>query len=123
MKKNIYNWLQVQIFESLGSPINGYTSTLILGLMQLLGGILAVSLVHWTGKRPLTLISTFGSSLCFFIVSTYAFVKQYDEHAVLNVTWIPLLFLNLAAFMTHISIRMLPWMLIGEVMMQYNSIE
>lgn len=105
----------MQIFEELGSPIDGYSSTLILGMAQLMGGILCLSLVHWTGKRPLTMISTIGSSLCFFIVAVYAFIKQHDEESIRNVTWIPLVFLNTAAFMTHICIRLLPWMLIGEV--------
>lgn len=106
---------QVQIFETLGSPINGYTSTLVLGILQLMGGILGLLLIHWTGKRPLAIVSTLGSSLCFFVVSAYVFIKQYNAEIILNVTWIPLVFLNIAAFMSHISIRLLPWMLIGEV--------
>lgn len=84
-------------------------------MAQLMGAILGLLLIHWTGKRPLAIISTLGSSLCFFVVSAYVFIKQYDEKLILNVTWIPLVFLNTAAFMTHISIRLLPWMLIGEV--------
>ncbi|XP_027847186.2 facilitated trehalose transporter Tret1 [Aphis gossypii] len=105
----------VQIFETLGSPINGYTSTLVLGILQLMGGILGLLLIHWTGKRPLAIVSTLGSSLCFFVVSAYVFIKQYNAEIILNVNWIPLVFLNIAAFMSHVSIRLLPWMLIGEV--------
>lgn len=106
---------QVQIFETLGSPINGYMSTLILGMAQLSGGVLGLTLIHWTGKRPLALISTLGSSLCFFVVAGYAYVKQLYVVETLSVSWIPLMFLNTAAFMTHVCIRLLPWMLIGEV--------
>ncbi|XP_050428169.1 facilitated trehalose transporter Tret1-like [Adelges cooleyi] len=105
----------VQIFETLGSPISGYASTLILGMAQLMGGILCLTLIHWTGKRPLAIISTLGTSLCFFIVSGYAYMRQYNIELTNNNTWIPVVFLNMAAFMTHISIRLLPWMLIGEV--------
>lgn len=106
----------------MGSPINGYTSTLILGIAQLMGGIICLSVIHWTGKRPLVIISTLGSSICFFVVSAYAFIQQYDEKLILNVTWIPLVFLNTATFMTHICIRLLPWMLIGEVTNTYHII-
>jgi len=86
----------------------------------LTGGILGLALVHWTGKRPLAMVSTLGTSLCFFVVSAYAYTKQYNEELILDVTWIPLVFLNTAAFMTHISIRLLPWMLIGEVIILFN---
>lgn len=80
-----------------------------------MGGIICLSVIHWTGKRPLVIISTLGSSICFFVVSAYAFIQQYDSELIVNVTWIPLVFLNIATFMTHICIRLLPWMLIGEV--------
>lgn len=84
-------------------------------MAQLMGGVLCLLLVHWTGKRPLAIISTAGSSACFFVVAAYAYIRHYNAEIILNVTWIPLVFLNTAAFMTHVSIRLLPWMLIGEV--------
>ncbi|XP_050536090.1 facilitated trehalose transporter Tret1-like isoform X3 [Daktulosphaira vitifoliae] len=105
----------VNIFESLGSPISGYASTLILGMAQLMGALLCVTLIHWTGKRPLAMVSTLGTSFCFFIVSGYAYTRQYNIEATNNTTWIPIVFLNMASFFSHISIRLLPWMLIGEV--------
>ncbi|XP_050536081.1 facilitated trehalose transporter Tret1-like isoform X2 [Daktulosphaira vitifoliae] len=106
----------VNIFESLGSPISGYASIFILGISQLIGVLLCIILIHWTGKRPLVIVSTLGTSLCFFIVSGYAYTRQYNIEATNNTTtWIPIVFLNMAVFLSYISIRSLPWLLIGEV--------
>lgn len=104
--------LQVSIFADLGTPIDKYIATLILGLVQLLGALVCVVLVHWTGKRPLALISLTGCGICFSVVAMYAKLenKEGDEHS-----WVPVAFLVLSAFMTHMCIRLLPWILIGEV--------
>lgn len=55
----------VQIFNTLKAPVDKYYATFLLGMAELLGTILCVILVHFTGKRPLVLISTIGCGLCF----------------------------------------------------------
>ncbi|KAF4528896.1 hypothetical protein B566_EDAN017325 [Ephemera danica] len=103
----------VSIFESLGAPIDPYLATVILGLVELGGTLLCVIAVHWTGKRPLTLISTAGAAVCFGVVAGYAQLRESD--LVPNASWLPLTLLIGSAFLTHMGIRLLPWILIGEV--------
>ncbi|XP_008481538.1 facilitated trehalose transporter Tret1-like [Diaphorina citri] len=102
----------VGIFESIHAPLDPYFATLLLGVAELGGALLCVVLIHYTGKRPLALISTGGSAACFIVVAVYAqFHLSYGWDSPL----VPTVFLVLAAFLTHICIRLLPWMLIGEV--------
>ncbi|XP_069690852.1 facilitated trehalose transporter Tret1-like isoform X1 [Periplaneta americana] len=99
----------VTIFDKLGAPIDKYVATLYLGLVELAGTLVCMLLVHWTGKRPLTIFSTAGNGLCKLAVATYAYLKISSE------AWVPMTLLIGSAFLTHVSLRSLPWMLIGEV--------
>lgn len=62
----------VQIFHTLKAPIDKYYATVLLGAVEIVGTLFCVVLVHYTGKRPLVLISTVGCGLCFFGTATYA---------------------------------------------------
>jgi hypothetical protein len=59
----------------------------------------------------LTLISTLGAAICFGVTATYDIVRQNDPSV--TASWVPLTFLLSSAFLTHMGIRLLPWILIG----------
>jgi SP family facilitated glucose transporter-like MFS transporter 8 len=101
----------VSIFAKLGAPIDKYVATLYLGLVELAGALICVTLVHWSGKRPLTFVSTIGNGLCFIVVATYAYLFSFEN----SYEWLPMSFLIGSAFLSHVCIRLLPWILIGEV--------
>ncbi|XP_023940872.1 facilitated trehalose transporter Tret1 [Bicyclus anynana] len=124
----------VSIFQMLEAPIDKYYATLILGILQILGSGACVLLVHYTGKRPLTFFSTAAAGVCCILVAGYD--GYFQTHDVLNKTsseihnatvgvntnsldnpysWIPTTLLMLLALVTHTGIRLLPWILIGEV--------
>ncbi|GLV41627.1 uncharacterized protein CBL_06856 [Carabus blaptoides fortunei] len=130
----------VQIFQTLHTPIDKYYATLLLGIVELLGTLVCVVGVHYVGKRPLTFFSTLGCGVCFLVVATYAYLIDVQYLAMshkLNITsqstfvnntslashttdtqslqWLPTVFLIGSAFISHCGIRLLPWVLIGEV--------
>lgn len=107
----------VNIFGDLKVPINKYYATLMLGIVELAGTLLCVFLVHWTGKRVITFASLIGTATCFIISGCYAFVLEDLEDAGGKnpYSWIPLTFLLFSAFLSHMGIKLLPWILIGEV--------
>ncbi|KAK7869520.1 hypothetical protein R5R35_002295 [Gryllus longicercus] len=106
----------VSIFTTLGAPIDKYVATLYLGLAELAGTLVCVILVHWAGKRPLTFVSTLGCGACFTAVATYAYIHSgADADAARPHAWLPLTLLLASAFLSHSGIRLLPWILIGEV--------
>uniref|UniRef100_A0A1B0GIU9 Major facilitator superfamily (MFS) profile domain-containing protein n=1 Tax=Lutzomyia longipalpis TaxID=7200 RepID=A0A1B0GIU9_LUTLO len=61
----------VQIFHTLKAPIDKYYATMLLGVAELIGTLLCVILVHFTGKRPLVFLSAIGCGLCFLATGTY----------------------------------------------------
>lgn len=76
----------VQIFHTLKAPMNKYHATILLGVAEMISTILGVILIHFTGKRPLVLISTVGTGLCFLGTATYAhFLNDVPGFAVNNV--------------------------------------
>jgi len=76
----------VQIFHTLKAPMNKYHATILLGVAEMLATILGVVLIHFTGKRPLVLVSTVGTGLCFFGTATYAhFLSEVPGFTVNNV--------------------------------------
>lgn len=64
--------LQFQIFHTLKAPIDKYYATVLLGAVEILGTIVCVVLINYTGKRPLVLISTLGVGAGFLGTATYA---------------------------------------------------
>lgn len=127
----------IKIFSVLKAPINTYYATVIMGVVQFIGCIICMVLINILGKRKLNFISLFGTAVCFVVVATHAYM--YDifyfgttttnlNSTLTNVTnstikdttdesyhWLPLCFLVAASFLTHIGIRILPWVLTGEV--------
>lgn len=116
----------VNIFSTLGAPIDKYLATMILGIAQLLGTSICVTLIHYTGKRPLVFVSTIGSAIFFAGVGFYAHfflgVSKLDngayvnEHAELSgYSWVPMTCLIGGSFFAFTGLRLLPWILTGEV--------
>ncbi|XP_022832868.1 facilitated trehalose transporter Tret1-like isoform X1 [Spodoptera litura] len=129
----------VSIFQMLRAPIDKYYATLILGVLQIVGAGTCVLLVHYTGKRPLTLFSTGGAGICCILVAIYdIYIKTngftealQSSNATLTAinnssnemqeeprnpySWMPMTLLMLLALLAHTGLRLLPWILIGEV--------
>ncbi|XP_045489849.1 facilitated trehalose transporter Tret1-like [Pieris rapae] len=118
----------VSIFQMLEAPIDKYYATLILGVLQIVGSGGCVLMVHYTGKRPLTFFSTAGAAVCCLLVAGYDVYIQKNilpraDNSTLGTevtmnnpnSWIPTTLLMLLALITHTGIRLLPWLLIGEV--------
>lgn len=115
----------VQIFATLQAPIDKYYATIILGVAQLAGCVLCVCVIHYTGKRKLNFASLIGCGLCYLVTATYAYVIDVyylitDSNSNVQAkgshySWIPMTFLISSAFVSHIGIRILPWILTGEV--------
>ena len=105
----------VLIFQGLNAPINKYTATVFLGLAELIATIMCAVLIHFTGKRKLTFVSISGTFFCFFFSAIYGYFLNNNEMDTSNYTWLPTTLMIGAAFFSHLGIRLLPWILSGEV--------
>lgn len=111
----------VKIFASLNAPINKYYATIFLGIAEVAGCILSAILIHYVGKRFMNFFSLIGCGVSFMVAASYSFytdVKYLETSLTIDRSannWLPMTFLIAAAFFSHAGIRILPWMLIGEV--------
>jgi hypothetical protein len=105
----------VVIFAKLNAPIDNYTAAVFLGVAQLIGTIICVMSIHFMGKRKLSFLSVTGTGLCFLITAVYNYMNQADYLNGADYTWMPTTLMIGAAFVSHIGIRLLPWILAGEV--------
>ncbi|KAL2727537.1 facilitated trehalose transporter Tret1-like isoform X1 [Vespula maculifrons] len=112
---SILQTFAVVIFEEMSAPIDKYTAAVFLGIAELVGTVTCVSTIHFIGKRLLTFFSLagIGSSLLFAVIYGYLNDNQIIHGE--NYTWIPMTLMIAAAFLSHIGIRLLPWILAGEV--------
>lgn len=105
----------VIIFKGLDAPINKYTATVFLGLAEFIATIMCAVLIHFTGKRKLTFFSILGTFLCFFVSAVYGYLLNSNGIDTSNYAWLPTTLMIGAAFFSHVGIRLLPWILAGEV--------
>lgn len=105
----------VVIFAKLNAPIDKYTATVFLGVAQLIGTIVCVMAIHFMGKRKLSFLSVTGTGLCFLITAVYNYLNDADYLNGAKHSWLPTTLMIGAAFTSHIGIRLLPWILAGEV--------
>ncbi|XP_056643230.1 facilitated trehalose transporter Tret1-like isoform X1 [Diorhabda sublineata] len=111
----------IKIFDAMQVSLDSYRSTIIVGAMQLVGAVVCVTSISFLGKRKLNFFSLFLSGICCFSVATYAYfnnINYFDETNTSEVNpynWIPTLFLILFGFFSYLGIRVLPFILIGEI--------
>ncbi|EFN66250.1 Sugar transporter ERD6-like 6 [Camponotus floridanus] len=105
----------VVIFEKLKAPIDNYTATVFMGVAQLVATMICVLVIHFLGKRKLVFISVSASGLCLLATAVYGFLSDADYLDGVRYTWLPTTLMIGTAFATNFGIRLLPWILIGEV--------
>lgn len=103
------------IFVKLNAPIEEYTAAVFLGLAELVGTLICVLAIHFTGKRVLNFVSIGGTGLSFCLAAIYGYLNDSQVIDVEKYTWMPTTLMIGAAFLSHAGIRLLPWVLAGEV--------
>ncbi|XP_031344090.1 facilitated trehalose transporter Tret1-like isoform X2 [Photinus pyralis] len=114
----------VSLFETMRAPMDDFHATVVLGVAEVVGCLISLFFVRAYGKRIMTFVSLSGIGICNVVIATYAYrigVKylELDDGTVNSPSshyhWIPSCLLILLAFIGHCGIRVLPWVLLGEV--------
>ncbi|KAI4456956.1 sugar transporter-like [Holotrichia oblita] len=103
------------IIEATGSNISPELSSIIFGLVQIPGVLLASYLVDTLGRRPLLVISSTGCAIALFAEGTYFYLQNKLEADVSGIGWLPTLALAFFVFMLNLGIVTLPYVLAGEL--------
>ncbi|XP_031344097.1 facilitated trehalose transporter Tret1-like isoform X2 [Photinus pyralis] len=114
----------VSIFTTMKAPMDEFYATVMLGFTQVVGCFLSLFVVKYCGKRVMGMASLGAVGICNVAVGAYAFIigvpylKWDDEGATFQMApyaWIPLCLLLLLSLIANTGIRVLPWILLGEV--------
>lgn len=105
----------VEIFEGLHAPIDKYTATAFLGLTEFIACVVCSFVIHFTGKRKLTFFSVGGTFFCFLFAAIYGYLIKNNQIDTSDYTWLPTTLMIGSAFFSHVGIRLIPWVLSGEV--------
>ncbi|KAF5289439.1 hypothetical protein FQR65_LT11812 [Abscondita terminalis] len=114
----------INIFATLRAPMDEYYLTVILGVTEVIACIISLFFVRYFGKRVMGCTSLLGVAICNIIIGVYAYVidvkylnfaKDISNEHVNNYAWLPSFFLISMAFIGHTGIKVLPWILVGEI--------
>lgn len=105
------------IFHETGSTINPNLSSIVMGSSQLVGTIVASSLVDRVGRKLLLLVSTIGSVITLCITGVYCFMAK-NEYDVSALNMLPVVSLSAFIFITSIGMNPVPYIIVSEVLPQ-----
>lgn len=102
------------IFNATGNQLQGKYVTMILGAIQVVCTIFGTTVVDRFGRRPLLMISAFGTSVSTFLVGLFFFL-QNNETDVGTITWLPATGSILYVVMYAFGLAALPFTVMSEV--------
>ncbi|KAK9888537.1 hypothetical protein WA026_000783 [Henosepilachna vigintioctopunctata] len=122
----------INIFNVLRVPIDGHNATALLGIIEMLGCVVCVLMVRIVGKRVLTFASLIGISIGYMCLGFYTYLSEINSLMIseetttkisildesetnVNESWLPISFIIVSAFASHMGVRLLPAILSGEL--------
>lgn len=112
---NAITFYSVSIMQdTIGDGMDKYTSMLIIDTIRVAVSVLACVLLRKCGRRPLAIISGFGSATSLFILSAFIYITTLDA-TLTRFSFIPLT--ALIGYITFVSLGLvpLPWAMNGEL--------
>lgn len=111
---NVILFYTQTIFEATGSTIPPEISTIIIGIVQILGSFLTPIFVERKGKRFLLLCSAVGMTISEIVLGAYFYLKEHEEN-VQPIFWLPVACLVVYMITYCSGFGPLPWAVMGEL--------
>lgn len=102
------------IFELSGSTLSTNTSSIMVGVVQILGAVLCSFLVERAGRKILFCLSAFGISFGLGVMSLYTYQTSQGVDLV-RFNWIPLVSFSFVMFVYNWGLNTLPFLYISEI--------
>ena len=102
----------VQIFQDAGNEFDANTSSIVVGVIQVVGSALAVLVVDPIGRKKLLILSGLFIAVSFCILGTHFYVL---ELGFFSPEWIPLASLVIYALVFSLGMGPLPWVVNSEL--------
>lgn len=102
------------IFKEAGSSVSPTASSIIVGIIQIIGSVFASVLVEKCGRKMMMSISAMGTSMGHFVLGFYAFI-QHKGYDIENLKFVPLLSFSMIIFMANLGILTLTFLILSEI--------
>lgn len=103
------------MFEYSGSSFSPNESSIIVGVIQLIGAYCSTMFVDKAGRRFLISTSAFGISLGMFVFALNSYLRSLGKvSSYLN--WIPLVSFSFVLWVANLGVLTLPFLVMSELM-------
>lgn len=103
------------IFQYSGSSVSPNMSSIIVGVIQLIGAYCSTMFVDKAGRRFLISTSAFGISLGMFVFAAFSFLNDRG-HVASYLNWIPLVSFSFVLWIANLGVLTLPFLVTSELM-------
>lgn len=102
------------IFAKSGSNLPPNVSSIVTGVLQIVGAVLCTFLVEKAGRKILFSISAFGIAFGLGVMSLYTFLdlKGFD---LTDFSWVPLVSFSFVMCIYNVGVNTLPFLYISEI--------
>lgn len=104
------------IFQQSGTHIDPHVSTIIMGVLQVLGILGSTTLVEFIGRKKLLIISLAGSTLGLSAMSTYMYLDSLDSFDLSMLHWVPVVSIGSVILISSVGIVPLVFVCIVEML-------
>lgn len=109
------------VFEYSGSSLSPNESSIIVGVIQLIGAYCSTMFVDRAGRRFLISTSAFGISCGMFVFALYSYLNGLGcVAAYLN--WIPLVSFSFVLWVANLGVLTLPFLVMSELMITLPAV-
>ncbi|CAG9828616.1 unnamed protein product [Diabrotica balteata] len=105
----------VPIFDEAGTNLSGTTVSMIAGTIKIIMFIITALFVEKTGRRPLLLLSGYGTGVSLFLLGLFLYWNYVKWEYLTNVIWLPILCLLLNLIVYSIGLGPIPMAVMTEL--------
>lgn len=102
------------IFQQSGSTLSPNMSSIIVGVIQILGSIFPTIFVDRVGRKMMMSVSALGTSIGLSVLGCYA-LMQSKGFEVNSLNWIPLASFSFVIFIANWGVLTLPFLIVSEI--------
>lgn len=102
------------IFRESGSSLSPNDSSIIVGVIQILGSYASTLLVERAGRKILMSISSILSALGLVVLSVYTYMKN-NGYEVEEFNWIPVASFSFVIFIQNLGVISIPFVYLAEI--------
>lgn len=109
------SFYSTKLFMNTTFEVDPRLVTIIMGVAQVIGTLVASVVADRKGRRLLLITSAGVMSMCTTLLGSYFIMKDYDMASSMNIEWIPMV--SSVAFIVAFSFGLgpVPWIMLGEI--------